>query len=74
MSPSQTSTPVVTTPLVNVPRRHLPPPAALIVGVQARGNIRVALMANSYREAEDAIFDRRAFAVLGIPPIPGKTC
>jgi ABC-2 type transport system permease protein len=40
----------------------------LIQTLQARGNIRVALMANSYREAEDAIFDRRAFAVIGIPP------
>ena len=40
----------------------------LIQTLQAHGNIRVALMANSYREAEDAIFDRRAFAVLGIPP------
>ena len=40
----------------------------LIQTLQAHGNIRVAPMANSYREAEDAIFDRRAFAVLGIPP------
>src|SRR5271166_4811813 len=32
MSPPQTSTPVVPTPAVNVPRRHLPPPAALFVG------------------------------------------
>ena len=46
----------------------------LIQTLQAHGNIRVALMANSYREAEDAIFDRRAFAVIGIPPIPRKTC
>jgi ABC-2 type transport system permease protein len=46
----------------------------LIQSLEAHGNIRVALLASSYREAEDAIFDRRAFAVLGIPPIPRKTC
>lgn len=36
--------------------------------LEAHGDIRVALKATSYREAEDAIFDRRAFAILGIPP------
>ncbi|HEX3400987.1 MAG TPA: ABC transporter permease [Acetobacteraceae bacterium] len=39
----------------------------LIQALQAHGNIRVVLLAASYREAEDAIFDRRAFAILGIP-------
>ncbi len=39
----------------------------LIQTLQAHGNIRVALLANSYREAEDAILARRAFAILGIP-------
>ncbi|MEA2791003.1 MAG: type transport system permease protein [Acetobacteraceae bacterium] len=39
----------------------------LVQTLQAHGNIRVALLASSYHEAEDAIFDRRAFAILGIP-------
>ena len=39
----------------------------LIQALQAHGNIRVALLATTYREAQDAIFDRRAFAILGIP-------
>ncbi len=39
----------------------------LIQTLEAHGNIRVALLATSYREAEDAILDRRAFAILGIP-------
>jgi ABC-2 type transport system permease protein len=40
----------------------------LIQALGAHGNISVALRASSYREAEDAIFARRAFAILGIPP------
>ena len=37
-------------------------------GLEAHGNISVALRASSYHEAEDAILARRAFAILGIPP------
>jgi ABC-2 type transport system permease protein len=40
----------------------------LIQALEAHGNISVTLRASSYREAEDAIFARRAFAILGIPP------
>jgi ABC-2 type transport system permease protein len=40
----------------------------LIQTLEAHDNISVALRASSYREAEDAIFSRRAFAILGIPP------
>ena len=40
----------------------------LIQALDAHDNISVALRASSYREAEDAIFARRAFAILGIPP------
>jgi ABC-2 type transport system permease protein len=40
----------------------------LIQALEAHGNISVALRASSYREAEDAIFARRAFAMVGIPP------
>jgi ABC-2 type transport system permease protein len=36
--------------------------------LEAHGNISVALHASSYREAEDAILARHAFAILGIPP------
>ncbi|HKM63867.1 MAG TPA: ABC transporter permease, partial [Acidisphaera sp.] len=39
----------------------------LIQALQAHGNISVALRASTYREAEDAILSRRAFAILGIP-------
>jgi ABC-2 type transport system permease protein len=41
---------------------------ALTQALEAHGNISVALRASSYREAEDAILSRRAFAILGIPP------
>jgi ABC-2 type transport system permease protein len=41
---------------------------ALIQSLAAHGNISVALRAASYREAEDAILSRRAFAIVGIPP------
>jgi ABC-2 type transport system permease protein len=40
----------------------------LIQALGAHGNISVALRATNFREAEDAIFSRRAFAILGIPP------
>jgi ABC-2 type transport system permease protein len=40
----------------------------LIQALGAHGNISVALLASTYHEAEDAIFARRAFAILGIPP------
>ena len=40
---------------------------ALIQALEAHGNISVVLRASSYREAEDAIFARRAFAIMGIP-------
>lgn len=40
----------------------------LVQTLGAHGNISVALRATSYREAEDAVLDRRAFAILGIPP------
>ena len=36
-------------------------------GTGAHGNLSIALRAASYREAEDAILARRAFAILGIP-------
>ncbi|HME25434.1 MAG TPA: ABC transporter permease [Acetobacteraceae bacterium] len=41
---------------------------ALIQALEAHDNISVALRASSYREAEDAILARRAFAIVGIPP------
>jgi ABC-2 type transport system permease protein len=41
---------------------------AVIQALEAHDNISVALRAASYREAEDAILARRAFAILGIPP------
>ncbi len=40
----------------------------LVQTLSAHDNISVALRASSYREAEDAILSRRAFAILGIPP------
>ena len=40
----------------------------LIQALGAHGNLSIALRATSYREAEDAIFARRAFAIVGIPP------
>ena len=39
----------------------------LVQALQAHDNISVAVRASTYREAEDAIFARRAFAILGIP-------
>jgi ABC-2 type transport system permease protein len=41
---------------------------ALIQTLEAHGNISVALRAISFREAQDAIFARQAFGILGIPP------
>ena len=41
---------------------------ALIQALEAHDNISVVLRASSYREAEDAILARRAFAIMGIPP------
>jgi ABC-2 type transport system permease protein len=41
---------------------------ALIQALEAHDNISVVLRASSYREAEDAILARRAFAIVGIPP------
>ena len=41
---------------------------ALVQALDAHGNITVALRASSYREAEDAVLARRAFAIMGIPP------
>ncbi len=40
----------------------------LIQALSAHDNIRVALRAATFRDAEDAIFARRAFAIVGIPP------
>jgi ABC-2 type transport system permease protein len=40
----------------------------LVQAMAAHGNLSIALQATSYREAEDAIFARRAFGVVGIPP------
>jgi ABC-2 type transport system permease protein len=40
----------------------------LVQAMAAHGNLSIALRATSYREAEDAIFARRAFGVVGIPP------
>jgi ABC-2 type transport system permease protein len=41
---------------------------ALIQALEAHGNISVVLRASTYREAQDAILARRAFAIVGIPP------
>ena len=41
---------------------------ALIQALEAHDNISVVLRASSYREAQDAILSRRAFAIMGIPP------
>jgi ABC-2 type transport system permease protein len=40
----------------------------LIQALSAHDNIRVALRAATFGEAQDAIFARRAFAIVGIPP------
>ena len=40
----------------------------LIQALAAHGNLSIALHAASYREAEEAVFARRAFGVVGIPP------
>ncbi|MDR3532199.1 MAG: ABC transporter permease, partial [Rhodopila sp.] len=39
----------------------------VIQAMEAHGNLSVALRAVSYRDAEEAIFARRAFGVIGIP-------
>ena len=54
-------------PIAVVDHDHSELARGLIQTLQAHGNIRVVLLAASYREAEDAILDRRAFAILGIP-------
>lgn len=40
----------------------------LIQALDAHGNISVAMRATNFREAQDAIFARRVFAAVGIPP------
>jgi ABC-2 type transport system permease protein len=40
----------------------------LIQAIEAHGNLSVAVRASSYHEAREAVFARRAFAVVGIPP------
>ncbi|HEX3347656.1 MAG TPA: ABC transporter permease, partial [Acetobacteraceae bacterium] len=40
----------------------------LIQALSADGNISVAVRPTSFREAQDAILSRRAFAIVGIPP------
>jgi ABC-2 type transport system permease protein len=54
-------------PIAVVDNDHSELARGLIQTLGAHGNIRVALLASNYRQAEDAIFDRRAFAILGIP-------
>jgi ABC-2 type transport system permease protein len=55
-------------PIAVVDQDHSELARAMIQTLQAHGNISVALHAATYREAEDAILARRAFAILGIPP------
>jgi ABC-2 type transport system permease protein len=55
-------------PIVVVDQDNSELGSGLIQALGAHGNISVALRASSYREAEDAILARRAFAILGIPP------
>ena len=55
-------------PIAVVDQDHSELGRALIQALEAHDNISVALRASSYREAEDAILARRAFAILGIPP------
>jgi ABC-2 type transport system permease protein len=40
----------------------------LIQTLESHGNISVALQATNFREAQDAIFARQAFGIVGIPP------
>jgi len=40
----------------------------LIQALEAHDNLSIALRAASFRDAEDAIFARRAFGIVGIPP------
>ncbi len=40
----------------------------LIQAIEAHGNLSVAVRASSYQEAREAVFARRAFGVVGIPP------
>jgi ABC-2 type transport system permease protein len=55
-------------PIVVVDQDHSELGRGLIQALQAQNNISVALLAPNYREAEDAILARKAFAILGIPP------
>ena len=55
-------------PIAIVDQDHSELGRALIQALEAHDNISVALRASSYREAEDAILARHAFAILGIPP------
>jgi ABC-2 type transport system permease protein len=55
-------------PIAVVDQDHSEIARAMVQTLEAHGNISVALRAASYREAEDAIFARHAFAILGIPP------
>lgn len=55
-------------PIAVVDQDHSELARGLVQALEAHGNIVVALRASSYREAEDAIFARRAFAILAIPP------
>ncbi len=55
-------------PIAVVDQDHSEIGRALVQALDAHGNISVALRASSYREAEDAVLARRAFAIMGIPP------
>jgi ABC-2 type transport system permease protein len=55
-------------PIAVVDQDHSEIGRALVQALDAHGNITVALRASSYREAEDAVLARRAFAIMGIPP------
>jgi ABC-2 type transport system permease protein len=55
-------------PIAVVDQDHSELSRGLIQTLESHGNISVALHAASYREAEDAIFARRTFGILGIPP------
>ena len=61
-------------PIAVVDQDHSELGRGLIQALDAHGNISVALRASSYREAEDAIFARRAFAILAFRRRPRRTC
>jgi ABC-2 type transport system permease protein len=55
-------------PIVLVDQDNTELGRGLMQALDAHGNIKVALRASTFGEAEDAIFARRAYAILAIPP------